>query len=252
MRKFNAAVLLALGSFIFTSCASWDEQGSQGTSSTVSSTDAAATGTQNAASPEVVNRFAGSWPEASKKAAGEMIQKYGEPTESTPNMLIWRDALPFKRIIVYKEETLHKFPLLHKDVVEHVVDYRVPTSKVGDLNRFDGSVYVDRTRGELSSRSDSEAMNFVALNLAHEVLSGERSYKRARLEYGKQAMENLNGNTNPIAESLQFGRQINTADADQNITGGINWMQAEQEKPASSNKRSNNKSLKQAQEEMAE
>jgi hypothetical protein len=58
------------------------------------------------------------WLEESKKVAETMLEKYGEPNGVTDMMLVWQDAVDWKRIIVSKEPVPHYFPMKHMDVVE--------------------------------------------------------------------------------------------------------------------------------------
>jgi hypothetical protein len=116
---------------------------------------------------------------------------------------------------VQKEEIDHKFPMPHKDVMEQSIDYKVPPEKLGELAQYDGSVYYDRTRGELSARCDDEAANLVALNLAHEVISGKRSAQDARDFYPKALVAHLEKQSSPYAEKLQFAPQKSSAFPDQ-------------------------------------
>ncbi|MDQ3393491.1 MAG: hypothetical protein M3512_05195 [Bacteroidota bacterium] len=44
------------------------------------------------------------WPETAQKAAIALIEKYGQPAESTPSMLVWHKSGPFKRTSLYKRE----------------------------------------------------------------------------------------------------------------------------------------------------
>jgi hypothetical protein len=115
-----------------------------------------------------------------------MIEKYGQPDEVTAMRLVWHDNGPWKRTIVTKEETDHAFPMPHKDVLEQVIDYRVPTDKVDDLAKYDGSVIVERTKGELSARCDKEEANYLALNLANDVATGKKSPADAREQYAEK------------------------------------------------------------------
>jgi hypothetical protein len=175
---------------------------------------------------EILKSYTKDWPEAAAKAANEMIAKYGEPTESTPSMLMWKGIMPVKRILVYREEVIHQFPLPHKDVIEHVVAYKIPLNKAAELVKFDGSIIFDRTRGELSARSNEEAMNFLILNLASEIIEGKRSASNARKEYETLAVDYLNGNKSNLTQKLQFSTQANTAYIDQSTI--LNWAQAEE------------------------
>jgi hypothetical protein len=231
MRLQKLAMLLALGP-VLTACSSWERPGSNVSSNSSSSPSVSKeASTAPKVDLETLSKYTSGWPEASQKAARMMIEKYGEPSESTDRMLVWRDQAPFKRITVTKEETEHKFPILHKDVIEHVIDYRPKTDKVDDVVKFDGSIYIDRTRGEMSARCDQEAMNLLALNLAHEVFTGKREVEDARTEFGRQALAFMNGEKGSYTEGLQFGRQMNTADADESISSQINFRQAQEAAP---------------------
>lgn len=244
MRTKNLAIALSLGTMLLTSCSMLNKgsQGAGGSQLSASSGDSSPR-----VSPEVLNQYTSGWPQSSISAASKMIQKYGNPSESTPSLLIWRNIAPYKRVTVFREEVNHKFPLLHKDVIEHVVEYKVPVEKATDLTRFNGSVVFDRTRGELAARSDQESMNLLALNLAADILSGKKTASQARSEYGRFAVDYINGNKTTYTEGLQFGGQYNTADADESLK--INWVQAEEARGNRSAPGSRGEVLRQAQEE---
>jgi hypothetical protein len=70
------------------------------------------------------------------------------------------------------------------------VDYRVPEKKVADLIAYDGSILVDRTRGELSVHCNSEEMNIITLNIAHDIVTGERTVEEA-MAYHAQVVEGM-------------------------------------------------------------
>lgn len=91
----------------------------------------------------------------------------------------------------------------------------MPWDLVDELTAYDGSVWFHRTRGELSAQCDVEAMNFLALNLAHDVVTGMRSVDDARAFYAKTAMEFKQGNrSSPYVTGLRFQPDRNAADAD--------------------------------------
>lgn len=154
------------------------------------------------------------WPETAQKAAKAMIEKYGQPAESTPSMLIWHNSGPFKRTIVYKEEIQHDFPMPHKDVLEQFIDYEVPSDKFDDLAMFDGSVICERTKGEMSARCDKEGANILALNLANDIIQDKRSVDESREFYADAMMKMMKGEKPPYIQSMQFdASRINTQDA---------------------------------------
>ena len=104
--------------------------------------------TRTVADARTVEALIADWPAMSKSAAGEIIGKYGQPNEAIASRLIWYDNGPWKRTIVYRDEVPHHFPNPHSDVVESFIDYRVPPEKFSELAKFDGSVIVERTKGE--------------------------------------------------------------------------------------------------------
>lgn len=148
------------------------------------------------------------WPETARMAANNMIEKYGQPAETTPSMLVWYNTGPFKRTVVYKEELQHDFPMPHKDVLEQFIDYQVPADKFDELAMYDGSVIAERTKGELSARCDKEAANYLAINLAHDIIEGERSVEDARAFYASAIRKMLEGDKPAYMQSLQFDKPM--------------------------------------------
>lgn len=160
--------------------------------------------------------FLRAYPEAAREAGEFLVRKYGQPDEKTASMLIWYTNGPWKRTILYKEEVKHNFPKAHVDVVEQFVDHKVPADMLDDLYRFDGSLYVDRTKGEISSRCEREEMNFLALNLAHDILTGKRTVDDARQYYANTAAAFEAGQLdNPYLKGLTFTPDRVAADPDQ-------------------------------------
>ena len=148
-------------------------------------------------------------------AAREMIAKYGPPTEMTASRLIWGATGPWKQTILYRDEVRHNFPKPHTDFLEQVIDYTVPPDRFDDLAAYDGSVIVERTKGEISARCDKEGLNFLALNLAHQIVTGSIGVDDARKTYGENAMKFLMGEMTPLTAGLQFTPPMgDTADAD--------------------------------------
>lgn len=169
------------------------------------------------------------WPYLSQIAAQQMIKRYGEPTESTSSTMSWHHVSPYKRIVVYREQVPHNFPLPHEDVIEHVISYKIPTTKVAEIIKFNGSIKFDRTRGEISARSENEAMNLLALNMAYDIVKNKKDYTDARSAYGKLEIDYLNGNRNLFTQSLQFFTQKDAADPDKATK--YNWPQAQEAEP---------------------
>jgi hypothetical protein len=176
---------------------------------------AAAPGTNLAARANAVIR---TWPEESAEVAREAIGMYGTPNEVAEGRLVWHNVGPWKRVIAYREVVHHNFPMPHIDVLEGFIDYRVPPERMDDLARFTGSLYVDRTRGEMSAKCDKEGANFLSINLAHDIVTGRRTVEEARRFYGEAMQATMAGNPPPEVQGFQF--QVprgNTADPDQPV-----------------------------------
>ena len=144
------------------------------------------------------------WPTVTLALATTLLEKYGHPDSNTAEEAVWYHNGPWKRTILYKEETQHNFPRPHKDVLEQTVSYRVPAEKVGDLATYDGSLLVDRTRGELTVHCDSEEHNILTLNIADDIVKGERTVEEA-LTYHAQVIRALETNDpQAYAQKLRF------------------------------------------------
>lgn len=145
-----------------------------------------------------------SWPKESQEATRLVIDKYGEPTESTATQLVWREVGPWKRIVATKAFYEHKFPAPHIDAVESVIDYTVPTDFFTPLAEYDGSVIVERTAGEVSARCHDEEANNLALNLMHDIVQGNKTVEEARAYYAKEFLDFRRGKPTPYMDKLHF------------------------------------------------
>lgn len=144
------------------------------------------------------------WPKASKEAAMFMTKKYGAPAMMGKDMMAWGKTGPWKRTIVYAREYPHEFPMHHTDVMQQFIDYKAPPEMYDELAMYDGSVVVERTSGEISARCDKEGANFLALNLANDIVTGKRKVEDARKMYGEQIMAMKAGKPAPYTEKLMF------------------------------------------------
>jgi hypothetical protein len=162
-----------------------------------------------------VEKVLQSWKEHPRKVAQDMMRKYGPPHEITEQRLIWHKTGPWKRTELINETIDHNFPLPHKDMLLQVVDFKVPADKFDDIAEFDGSVIVERTRGELGARCDKEPANFLAVNLAHEIATGKRSAEEAKKIYTEQIIAMANGQPAPLTEKLNFQPTSNAGDPGQ-------------------------------------
>lgn len=154
--------------------------------------------------PDSVRTLTRDWPKPAQAAAEEMIRRYGPPQEATASMLIWQGNSPWKRTLVHKVTVAHDFPIKHVDVLEQVVDYRVPLNFFTPLATFDGSLVADRTRGELSASGDSEQSNVLALNLADDIVQGRKTPDQAREAMAAATRDLQAGHTPDDAAKLRL------------------------------------------------
>ena len=160
-----------------------------------------------------------SWPEASQMAVKEITDKYGKADVMGDDVFMWMNKGPWKNICISKKESKHSFPVEHTDMMMQSIFHKVPTNKYNDLAKFDGSITVDRTQGLISARCDMEANNMLALNLAHDIITGKKTVAQARKAYGDMVKEKMNGGNPEYMQKLIFASENNTADADINTTG---------------------------------
>ena len=167
---------------------------------------------------ESLNSVIDNWPKPSLVAAEEMLDKYGEPDEISDTMAIWRDNGPWKWTTLYKEPIPHAWPEPHDDVLEQAIDFKVPVDKFHDIVEFDGSVIIERTKGEISARCGGEAMNFLAVNLAVAIANDVMTTKEARKKYEEVFAQYAEGKEPAIVKRFVFEKpEGRTADLDTSV-----------------------------------
>lgn len=168
----------------------------------------AAVGAQRASSvpaAQSVEQTIAGWKAKPREVAQQMIKKYGAPQEVTANRLIWHNNGPWKFTELVNEEIPHTFPVPHHDMLYQVIDYRVDPADADEVLTYDGSVVLERTKGELAARCDKEEANFLAINLAHEVAEGKRSVADARRFYADSMMQLMKtGKPNEYLQGFRF------------------------------------------------
>jgi len=178
------------------------------------------TGNRQAANTDL-GHVTARWSEAARTAALQMFDKYGAPQEMTANRLVWHDNRPWKSTAVINEEVPHNFPTPHVDVLEQTVAIDVPADKFGALAQFDGSITASRTNGELTVRCDREEINFIALNLASDLIAGKLTVQQARQNLAELAQAVKSGQQPAYAAGIQFSLPVSsrTGDADRSADG---------------------------------
>ncbi len=144
------------------------------------------------------------WPKSCQMAVEEITKKYGKPNGIMADELIWTNAGVWKKISITKVESKHNFPIEHTDMMQTTIMYKVPQTKMDELAMFDGSIVIDRTQGTISVRCDKEANNFLALNLANDIITNKISVEQARLAYGNIIKQKMRGENPEYMEKLIF------------------------------------------------
>jgi hypothetical protein len=147
----------------------------------------------------------------------------------TDSELTWHGVGPWKRIVAQRAFWQHAFPAPHTDSVETFVDYEVPVDKYTPLARFDGSVMVERTTGEVSARCHDEQANSLALNLMHDIVTGRKTVDDARDYFAKEFLDARRKKPTPYMDKLNFTSSGSAADPDEPVLSEAQVGEAEKE-----------------------
>ena len=145
-----------------------------------------------------------SWPPSSRAVASAMIARYGKPLRFGESALTWYNNGPWQRTVVHRNSWPHGLGDQDRNFLEQAVSYNVPNDKSDDLKRFDPRIEADAVAMELSSRSESEDLNFLALNLAHEIITERRGVEDARHFHLNTARLSMAGKGTSYLEGLLF------------------------------------------------
>lgn len=150
------------------------------------------------ASAESARSAVAGWPEGSRMVAEAMIEKYGAPDAVADDRLTWNGNGGWKRT------TVHRLPEGGSEVLAQTIGYVVPRERLADLTRLDLGLKVEEPAGELTSTSESEETNFLALNLADEVVKETRTPEGARAYYVQTLRLAGAGKSSPYMRELLF------------------------------------------------
>lgn len=165
-----------------------------------------------------IEQFTTDWPEKPRNLAGKMMDQYGPPDEATERRLFWHEAGDWKRIHLYRDGTPHNFPKQHQDHLRQFIDYPIVPEDADDLIAFDGSNKLFRTRGELGADCHKESMNYLTINLAHDIVIGEKSVDEARQAFAEIAVKFQMGMEPEYTQGFQFDLpQGDQGDPDESI-----------------------------------
>lgn len=132
---------------------------------------------------ETVEKALSQWPKVAHSAAASIMEKYGVPNRIRHALLLWNDNGDWKKTVVYRYGAFHSYPEDHRDVLEQSVAYDVPPRQKAALEGMDIGLKVNADGKGISAVSQSEETNFLAINLANDVILGKMSPEHARAFY---------------------------------------------------------------------
>ncbi len=144
------------------------------------------------------------WPDAPRGLVQVLTDKYGEPDRIDDDAAVWYDNGHWKKTVVYRTALYGEAGAARRCHLEQTIDYLVPRDKEAEIGRFDQRVVVDRVSGELSACSDSEGLNYLALNLADDIVSSRRTAAGARDFYDKVRELAAAGKSSAYTEHFLF------------------------------------------------
>jgi hypothetical protein len=151
--------------------------------------------------PETIMR---EWPERARSIAEVMIDEYGQPNRMSDEALVWYNNGPWQKTVVYRKALPNAKGMQGEDYLEQSVGYQIPADKIDAVKRFDRRIAFNKTKGELSCRSESERLNFLALNLADDIVNFRRSVKDARDFYRRALRLSMSGKSIMYLDALLF------------------------------------------------
>jgi hypothetical protein len=143
-------------------------------------------------------------PDWANLSLNAMVDRYGPPTRVEIGRVVWDNKGPWKRIVVWDDINFGQFLTAKDNNLQETLAYAVPAARRGPVEEFGGRILVSADGSELSARSYSEARNFLALNLADEVIRGAKTPGEARLFDAETLRLADAGKSSPYMKGLLF------------------------------------------------
>ncbi|MFI5361811.1 MAG: hypothetical protein ACHQ49_07560 [Elusimicrobiota bacterium] len=145
------------------------------------------------------------WSDLPAAAARALLQEYGVPDVVRDRLLVWENDGPWRRIVV-RDARANRGEGGENGCLEQSIDYALtPAQAAAVAFAFGGTVMFNPRNQELTARSDAEGLNYLRLNLAHDVARGALPEDRARDEYARIISLAESGKTSPYLLGLSFG-----------------------------------------------
>ncbi|HAM35435.1 MAG TPA: hypothetical protein DEB40_05185 [Elusimicrobia bacterium] len=145
----------------------------------------------------------GNWSNFSRLSADNLMERYGLPDRIESGRLLWHGRGPWKRIEVWDVMPFYGSDL-GPDNLEQTISYPAASSKRKELAAFSKKLRVSKDGTELSARSTGEERNFLALNLADEIVRGLKEPVGARRFYDLTIQLAAAGRSSRYMQGLLF------------------------------------------------
>lgn len=154
-----------------------------------------------------IDKITANWTPESRAAVYYSFKKYGKATFIQEDSITWIPVGPWKKLVVYSSGDEYDYPSKHKDVIKAVVNYPFKVSDAGKLKSFHPKVFYNSNSKELSVQCVEEAMDFLLVNLVHEIITGAISPEAARKKYAEIFIEYNQGIRSEYTRRLLFSTQ---------------------------------------------
>jgi hypothetical protein len=144
------------------------------------------------------------WSNRSALAARRLMEEYGVPDEVHADRLVWLNNSPWKRTVVMNMQPAY-VESGETGVIEQTVGYALTPIRAVAVASIDDRLAVNQRGGLISSRADTEAHNFLLLNLADDVAHERLQPQQARDSYASIVSFEAAGKTSPYLLGLRFG-----------------------------------------------
>jgi hypothetical protein len=144
------------------------------------------------------------WPKRARSMARVVIEKYGQPDRLSEEALVWYNNGPWQNTVVYRKARPRSLLIPNEDYLKQTISYMVPSDKINALERFNQGIVVNKVTDELSCQSESEDLNFLALNLADEIINNKRSVEDAQDFFLRTQLLSESGKTSPYMQGFRF------------------------------------------------
>lgn len=153
---------------------------------------------------ELAGDIIASWSDTSRLVAADMIERYGPPDALAPDGLGWKDKDRWKKIVVRDRTDLRVLERGPAGVLEQTAAFRMPVRRRAELAAFGRDVRVSGDGTALTARSDEEALNYLALNLAVAIGRGDIDAAGARNSYKRAVDLSKAGKSSALMRELLF------------------------------------------------